>query len=124
MGLPSGDALGVSYEFRPRGTFECTDMIGYGTHEAARRHLERRHICGARHLRLHQKLGRVTPRTRDKFVSWIANGRYTIDGVFDYGGTTARAPSLRQGGSGERDSSSARSCASHLAFCGTANRRV
>lgn len=32
-GLAVGDALGVPYEFRPRGTFECTDMIGYGTHE-------------------------------------------------------------------------------------------
>lgn len=31
-GLAVGDALGVPYEFRPRGTFECTDMIGYGTH--------------------------------------------------------------------------------------------
>lgn len=29
-GLAVGDALGVPYEFRPRGTFECTDMIGYG----------------------------------------------------------------------------------------------
>lgn len=32
MGLAVGDALGVPYEFRARGTFECTDMIGYGTH--------------------------------------------------------------------------------------------
>lgn len=32
-GLAVGDALGVPYEFRPRDTFECTDMIGYGTHE-------------------------------------------------------------------------------------------
>ena len=31
-GLAVGDALGVPYEFRPRGTFECADMIGYGTH--------------------------------------------------------------------------------------------
>lgn len=31
-GLAVGDALGVPYEFRPRGTFKCADMIGYGTH--------------------------------------------------------------------------------------------
>lgn len=31
-GLAVGDAVGVPYEFRGRGTFECTDMIGYGTH--------------------------------------------------------------------------------------------
>ena len=40
---------------------------------------------------------------RDKFVSWIAHGEYTIDGVFDYGGTTARALHTGKGGSGERD---------------------
>lgn len=31
-GLAVGDALGVPYEFKSRGAFECTDMIGYGTH--------------------------------------------------------------------------------------------
>lgn len=31
-GLAVGDALGVPYEFMPRGTFECANMIGYGTH--------------------------------------------------------------------------------------------
>ena len=85
-GLAVGDALGVPYEFRPRGTFECTDMIGYGTHG--------------------QPAGTWSDDTadmRDKFVSWIARGEYTIDGVFDYGGTTARALRTGKGGSGERD---------------------
>lgn len=27
-GLAVGDALGVPYEFKFRGAFECTDMIG------------------------------------------------------------------------------------------------
>ncbi len=27
-----GDALGVPYEFRPRGSFECAGMVGHGTH--------------------------------------------------------------------------------------------
>ena len=31
-GLAVGDALGIPYGFKFRGTFECTDMIGYGTH--------------------------------------------------------------------------------------------
>ena len=31
-GIAVGDALGVPYEFKFRGAFECTDMIGYGTH--------------------------------------------------------------------------------------------
>lgn len=31
-GLAIGDALGVPYEFKNRGAFECTEMVGYGTH--------------------------------------------------------------------------------------------
>jgi ADP-ribosylglycohydrolase len=31
-GLAVGDALGVPYEFCERGTFECTGMVGDGTH--------------------------------------------------------------------------------------------
>ncbi|MCM3588392.1 ADP-ribosylglycohydrolase family protein [Mesobacillus maritimus] len=30
-GLAVADALGVPYEFKQRGTYQCTDMIGYGT---------------------------------------------------------------------------------------------
>ena len=32
LGLAIGDALGVPYEFKKRGTFLCTEMAGYGTH--------------------------------------------------------------------------------------------
>lgn len=32
-GLAIGDALGVPYEFKERGTFYCNDMIGNGTHK-------------------------------------------------------------------------------------------
>ena len=31
-GQAVGDALGVPFEFRARGTFECTGMVGNGTH--------------------------------------------------------------------------------------------
>ena len=31
-GQAIGDALGVPFEFRPRDSYECSDMIGYGTH--------------------------------------------------------------------------------------------
>ena len=33
FGLAIGDALGVPYEFRERGTFLCTGMKGHGTHD-------------------------------------------------------------------------------------------
>lgn len=31
-GQAVADALGVPYEFRPRGSFRCTDMAGHGSH--------------------------------------------------------------------------------------------
>ena len=31
-GMAVGDALGVPYEFMPRGSFTCTDMVGHDTH--------------------------------------------------------------------------------------------
>lgn len=32
FGLAIGDALGVFYEFQARGSFECTDIVGRGSH--------------------------------------------------------------------------------------------
>lgn len=32
LGLAIGDALGVPFEFKVKGSFNCTDMVGYGTH--------------------------------------------------------------------------------------------
>lgn len=103
-GLAVGDALGVPYEFRPRGTFECTDMIGYGTHgQPAGTWSDDTSMTLATCDSI-RELGHIdTADMRDKFVSWIARGEYTIDGVFDYGGTTARALHTGKGGSGERD---------------------
>lgn len=31
-GQAVADALGVPYEFRPRGSFRCVDMVGHGSH--------------------------------------------------------------------------------------------
>mgnify|MGYP004595161463 CR=1 FL=1 len=95
-GLAVGDALGVPYEFRPRGTFECTDMVGYGTHgQPAGTWSDDTSMTLATCDSI-RELGRIDiADMRNKFVSWIANDGYTIDGVFDYGGTTAR-PAQRQ----------------------------
>ena len=32
-GFILGDALGVPFEFKRRDTYECTDMVGFGTHD-------------------------------------------------------------------------------------------
>ena len=103
-GLAVGDALGVPYEFMPRGTFECTDMIGYGTHgQPAGTWSDDTSMTLATCDSI-RELGHIdTADMRDKFVGWIARGEYTIDGVFDCGGTTARALRTGKGGSGESD---------------------
>ena len=103
-GLAVGDALGVPYEFRSRGTFECTDMIGYGTHgQPAGTWSDDTSMTLATCDSI-RELGHIdTADMRDKFVSWIARSEYTIDGVFDYGGTTARALHAGKGSSGECD---------------------
>ena len=91
-GLAVGDALGVPYEFRPRGAFECTDMIGYGTHGQPAGTWSDDTSTTLATCDSIRELGHIdTADMRDKFVGWIAGGEYTIDGVFDYGGTTARA---------------------------------
>ncbi len=103
-GFAIGDALGVPYEFMPRGTFKCTGMIGYGTHgQPAGTWSDDTSMTLATCDSI-RELGRIdTEDMRDKFVSWIARGEYTIDGVFDYGGTTAHALHTGKGGSSKRD---------------------
>ena len=103
-GLAVGDALGVPYELRPRGTFKCTDMIGYGTHGQPDGTWSDDTSMTLATCDSIRELGHIdTADMRDKFIGWIARGEYTIDGVFDYGGTTARALHTGKGGSGERD---------------------
>ena len=103
-GFAVGDALGVPYEFRPRGTFECTDMIGYGTHgQPAGTWSDDTSMTLATCDSIRELRRIDTADMRDKFMRWINNDEYTIDGVFDYGGTTARALRTGKGGSGERD---------------------
>lgn len=92
-GLAVGDALGVPYEFCERGTFECTDMIGHGTHQ--------QHagtwsddtsmalcICSSIKQRAYIDLADIA----DRFRRWLQDGEYTCDGyVFDAGMTCRKA---------------------------------
>lgn len=105
FGLAVGDALGVPYEFLPRGSFTCTGMVGYGTHDQpagtwsddtsmALATCDSIRACG------HVDVGDMLSR----FRAWIDDGAYAIDGVvFDYGNTTARALAAGTGCTGERD---------------------
>lgn len=97
-GAAVGDALGVPYEFKRRGTFECTGMIGYGTHSQPEGTFsDDTSMILATCDSLRVSGGRVdTHDMRERFVHWMDEGAYAVDGrVFDIGITVSRA--LRQG---------------------------
>lgn len=88
-------------------------MIGYGTHgQPAGTWSDDTSMTLATCDSI-RELGHIdTADMRDKFVSWIARGEYTIDGVFDYGGTTARACTPAKEAPASATTATVRSCAS------------
>lgn len=103
-GQAVGDALGVPFEFRGRDTFECTGMVGFGTHgqpagtwsDDTSMTLA---ICDS-----YRELGRIdTDDIRTRFLAWYRDGAYTCDGLFDIGNATAQALIAGHGLSSERD---------------------
>ena len=105
FGLAVGDALGVPYEFRPRGSFTCTGMVGHGTHDQPAGTWSDDTSMTLATCDSIRACGRVdVGDMRSRFRAWIDGGAYAIDGVvFDYGGTTARALAAGTGRAGERD---------------------
>ena len=98
LGLAIGDALGVPYEFKQRGSFTCTDMVGHGTHDQpAGTWSYDTSMTLATLDSLKNNNGKVvTDDIRRNFNNWLRHGDYTADGeVFDAGITTCTA--LRNG---------------------------
>ena len=104
-GLAVGDALGVPYEFRPRGSFTCTGMVGHGTHDQPAGTWSDDTSMTLATCDSIRACGRVdTGDMLSRFRAWIDDGAYAIDGVvFDYGNTTARALAAGTGCAGKRD---------------------
>lgn len=104
-GLAVGDALGVPYEFRPRGTFECAGMVGGGTHgKPAGTWSDDTSMTLATCDSIRVCTGRIDPADMlRRFRLWAERGAYTVDGLFDIGATTSRAIERGEGCSGERD---------------------
>lgn len=103
-GQAVGDALGVPYEFRTRGTFECTGMVGYGSHNQPAGTWSDDTSMALATCDSIRATGRVGVRDmRERFVRWYREGAYTVSGLFDIGGTTADALSSGCGRAGERD---------------------
>lgn len=100
-----GDALGVPYEFMMRGFFNCTDMVGEGTHgQPAGTYSD----DGAMMLCTIDSMvskGKVNVKDiQSKFVQWRNNNLWTPHGeVFDIGNTTSVAIDNGFGGSSVSD---------------------
>lgn len=112
LGVAAGDALGVPMEFKARGTFHVTDMIGHGTNDR-----EPGTWSDDTSLTL-ALIDVLTPAGCDMddlaqaLQAWYYEGRYTPGGkAFDCGRATreaierlhAGASPARSGGTGEHD---------------------
>ena len=92
-GLAIGDALGVPYEFCERGTFECTGMVGDGTH---RQYAGTWSDDTSMTLCICSSIKRLAyidvADIASRFRRWLELGDFTCDGhAFDVGVTCKRA---------------------------------
>ena len=93
-GLAVGDALGVPYEFRPRDSFHCMNMVGGGTHgQSAGTWSDDTSLTLATLDELIRDNWKINPVSlRIGFKEWLYDGAYAIDGkVFDVGMTVRTA---------------------------------
>lgn len=89
-----GDALGVPYEFLDRGTFECTDMVGYGTHnQPAGTWSDDTSMILATCKSLKDNDGEIViSDIFNNFEKWLRKAEFTAHNeVFDIGNATYKA---------------------------------
>lgn len=99
-GFAVGDALGVPYEFQPRGSFTCTNMTGYGTHNQPAGTWSddtAMMLATLDSLATHDDVVDVEDM-RARYTRWMRDGEYAIDElVFDIGITVRTALRTGQG---------------------------
>lgn len=103
-GTAIGDALGVPFEKKRRGTFHCTDMVGYGTYNQPKGTWSDDAALLLATLDSLNHCGRVdVADMRQRFEGWLTVGDYAVDGdVFDVGWTTRDALESGHGQDDER----------------------
>lgn len=96
-GSAVGDALGVPFEFRPRDSFECTGMVGYGTYnQPAGTWSDDTSMTIATCESIMWNEAIDLGDLLNNFRSWLYKGAFTPFGyAFDKGNTTQVA--IRQG---------------------------
>ncbi len=92
-GFVVADALGVPYEFKQRGTFKCTDMVGYGTWQQPKGTWSDDTSMTLATCRSIKENNKIVPEDiLERFQQWYRKGEYTAHNeVFDIGGTTKHA---------------------------------
>lgn len=104
-GAVIGDALGVPFEGRGRGTFRCTGMSGYGTYNMpAGTWSDDSSLILATCRSLKENGGKIVlSDISDKFRQWYRDGRFTPFGVtFGCGRATSDAIELGKARSDDR----------------------
>ncbi|WP_010280846.1 ADP-ribosylglycohydrolase family protein [Bacillus timonensis] len=98
-GFAVADALGVPYEFKKRGTFNCSDMVGYGTWNQPKGTWSDDTSMTIATCKSIKDKDTIDPEDIMKnFKSWYFNGTFTAHNeVFDIGGTTEQAILTGQG---------------------------
>ena len=98
-GLAIGDALGVPFEFKERGTYHCSDMIGNGTHNQPIGTWSDDTSMTIATCSSIKKTGFVNCNDiRKQFEKWLFNVKYTPFGkVFDCGFTCSEAIYNKEG---------------------------
>ncbi|NMD38892.1 MAG: ADP-ribosylglycohydrolase [Christensenellaceae bacterium] len=93
FGFAIADATGVPYEFKPRGNFKATDMVGYGTYNLVEGTWSDDTSMTIVTCHSIKEKGFVDLKDlMEKFSNWFYKGEYTPFGeVFDIGITTRKA---------------------------------
>lgn len=103
-GQAVADALGVPYEFHPRGSFRCVDMVGHGSHNQRAGTWSDDTSMALAICDSYRELGHIdVDDIRGRFVRWYREGAYTVGGLFDIGNATREALECGHGLMGERD---------------------
>lgn len=105
FGAAVGDAMGVPFEFKMRGTFYCTHPVGEGTYNMpAGTFSDDTSLLIATCDSIRACDGKIDiDDMRARFLEWLRGGKYTADGnVFDVGNATATTLESGKGCDGER----------------------
>ena len=80
-GLAIADALGVPFEFKKRGTFTCTGMVGFGTwNQVAGTWSDDTSMTLATCKSIRDKNKIDVEDIRKNFEAWLFEGKFTCHG--------------------------------------------